>query len=110
MDLETVNINNKLVRYLLCWFDGKIKKSYFTLPPNELKDLTSFSLDELDQYILTMISLAIKDISIRKYKNYRIYLHNFSKFDGYFLIKYLSQAIINIKIIILYYIIFLFDR
>src|SRR6266508_4323727 len=38
-----------------------------------------------------MINDAITDICIRKYKNYRIYLHNFSKFDGYFLIKYLAQ-------------------
>jgi len=38
-----------------------------------------------------MINDAITDICIRKYKNYRVYLHNFSKFDGYFLIKYLAQ-------------------
>ena len=38
-----------------------------------------------------MIKQAMSDICIRKYKNYRIYLHNFSKFDGYFLIKYLAK-------------------
>lgn len=31
------------------------------------------------------------DINRKKYKGYRIYLHNFAKFDGYFLLKYLSQ-------------------
>jgi hypothetical protein len=31
------------------------------------------------------------DICKRKYKSYKIYLHNFSKFDGYFLIRYLSM-------------------
>lgn len=31
----------------------------------------------------------MKDICIRKYKGYKIYLHNFSKFDSIFLIKYL---------------------
>jgi hypothetical protein len=31
----------------------------------------------------------MKDICVRKYKSYRIYLHNFSKFDAMFLIKYL---------------------
>jgi len=65
MDLETVNINNTLIPYLLCWFDGKIKKSYFIISPLELQDLSSFSKDELelelDQYILNMFSLAIKD-------------------------------------------------
>jgi len=91
MDLETVNINNTLIPYLLCWFDGKIKESYFITSPLELQDLSTLSKDELDQYILRMFSLAIKDICIRKYKGYKIYLHNFSKFDGYFLIKHLSQ-------------------
>jgi len=31
------------------------------------------------------------DISKRKYKGYKIYFHNFAKFDGYFLIRYLGQ-------------------
>jgi hypothetical protein len=30
------------------------------------------------------------DISKRKYKGYKIYFHNFAKFDGYFLVKYLN--------------------
>jgi len=38
-----------------------------------------------------MIQNAINDICIRKYRNYKIYLHNFSKFDGYFLVKYLAK-------------------
>jgi len=38
-----------------------------------------------------MILDAMKDINKRKYRGYKIYLHNFSKFDGYFLIRYLSQ-------------------
>jgi hypothetical protein len=33
----------------------------------------------------------MKDICIRKYKGYKIYLHNFSKFDAIFLIKYLAM-------------------
>ena len=38
-----------------------------------------------------MVFNAIVGICIRKYKDYKIYLHNFAKFDGYFLLKYLSQ-------------------
>jgi len=38
-----------------------------------------------------MINNAIDDICTRKYKNYKIYLHNFSKFYGYFLVKYLAK-------------------
>jgi len=33
----------------------------------------------------------MKDICIRKYKGYKIYFHNFNKFDSIFLIKYLVQ-------------------
>ena len=91
MDLETLTINNTLVPYLLCWFDGKIKKSYFLTPLEELKDLIHFTKGQLESYILDMINDAMLDICRKKYKKYRIYLHNFSKFDGYFLIKYLSQ-------------------
>jgi DNA polymerase type B, organellar and viral len=93
MDLETITVNNKLIPYLLCWYDGAkaVKKSYFLVPLNEIKDLNYFSSVELDQYILDMVLDAMKDICIRKYKGYKIYLHNFSKFDGYFLTKQLSQ-------------------
>ncbi len=79
MDLETININNKLVPYLLCWFDGNLnkRKNYFILPPQELQDLNNLTTETLDNYILDMINDAITDICIRKYKNYKVYLHNF---------------------------------
>nr|YP_010146944.1 hypothetical protein K4014_mgp23 [Cyclocybe aegerita]QQP21453.1 hypothetical protein [Cyclocybe aegerita] len=80
MDLETIVINNKHVPYLLCWSDGKITKSYFIE-----------SLNNKEKNILNMITRAMNDICIRKYKNYKVYLHNFFKFDGYFLVKYLSD-------------------
>jgi DNA polymerase type B, organellar and viral len=84
MDLETILINNTHIPYLLSWYDGKISKSYF------IESLYSNSLD-LEKTILNMVNEAMNDICIRKYKNYRVYLHNFSKFDGYFLVKYLSK-------------------
>jgi hypothetical protein len=79
MDIETfgVNIDNikTLTPYLLCWYDGKRDKkhSYFIENGN----------------IKNIIYQAMKDICIRKYKGYKIYLQNFSKFDAIFLIKYL---------------------
>jgi hypothetical protein len=82
MDIETILIDNIHVPYLLCWYDGQISKSYFI---NSLDNAT------IEMNILRMISGAIDDICIKKYKNYKIYLHNFSKFDGYFLIKYLAK-------------------
>ena len=82
MDLETVLVNNIHIPYLLSWFDGSISKSYLI----ESLDPVTIELE-----ILRMINRAITDICIRKYNNYKIYLHNFSKFDGYFLVKYLAK-------------------
>jgi hypothetical protein len=89
MDLETITHNNILIPYLLCWSDGKRKKSYFITHPTEIVDFINGG--NIENYILAMIKDAMKDICIRKYKGYRIYLHNFAKFDGYFLIKYLNM-------------------
>jgi len=82
MDLETVLIDNIHVPYLLSWFDGNITNSYYI----ESLDPVTIELE-----ILRMINRAITDICIRKYNNYKIYFHNFSKFDGYFLVKYLAK-------------------
>ena len=82
MDLETTIINNVHIPYLLSWYDGNISNSYFI---NNLDPVT------IEFEILKMINRAINDICIRKYNNYKVYLHNFSKFDGYFLVKYLSK-------------------
>jgi len=82
MDLETVLVNSIHIPYLLSWFDGSIKKSYFI---NNLDPVT------IELEILRMINRAVEDICIRKYNSYKVYLHNFSKFDGYFLVKYLAK-------------------
>jgi hypothetical protein len=39
MDLETVNINNQLIPYLLCWYNGRKTYSYFITKPEQIKDL-----------------------------------------------------------------------
>lgn len=83
MDIETIGINkgkgSLLTPYLLCWYDGAREQShsYFIDP----------SLGEIA--IRNIIYSAMRDICIRKYKGYKIYLHNFSKFDAIFLVKYL---------------------
>lgn len=82
MDLETVLIDNTHIPYLLSWFDGTITKSYIINPADPVT---------VEFEILKMINNMIEDICIRKYKNYKIYFHNFSKFDGYFLVKYLAK-------------------
>jgi hypothetical protein len=81
MDIETnTTITNTkcsiLNPYLICWYDNYrgINKSYL------LTDFKDFK---------TLLLNVMKDLSIRKYKGYKIYIHNFSKFDAIFLIKYL---------------------
>jgi len=76
MDLETRLIDNKHSPYSLSFYDGFIKKSFFI---NEYSNIDS------------MVIAAMKTIMIRKYKNYKIYLHNFAKFDNIFLFKILAN-------------------
>jgi hypothetical protein len=76
MDLETMVVENKHIPFLISWFDGTEIKSYYL---TEFKDVES------------MITKAIKDLTIRKYKNYKVYIHNFAKFDAIFLLKYLNK-------------------
>jgi hypothetical protein len=82
MDLETILINNVHVPYLLCWYDGIETYSYF---------INNFKVSQLEDNILDMVTRAMKDINRKKFKGFSIYLHNFAKFDGYFLLKYLAQ-------------------
>jgi hypothetical protein len=78
MDIETKLINNVHTPYLICWYDGNQSYSYFI---NKFKESD----------ITNMIKRAMEDICIKKYKGYKVYLHNFAKFDAYFLIKHLSK-------------------
>src|SRR5438270_7763316 len=76
MDIETYNKDGKLYPYLLCWYDGTISKSYW------IADFNNYD---------SLLSAVIGDLAIRKYRGYKIYLHNFSNFDGIFLLKGLSK-------------------
>jgi hypothetical protein len=91
MDLETVTINNNLVPYLISYYNGSSTKSQFILPPQELEDLNNLSEDSINQSIRSMVLDVMKEICNRKYRNYKVYLHNFGKFDGYLLLKHLAQ-------------------
>jgi DNA polymerase type B, organellar and viral len=76
MDIETMVVNNNHIPFLISIFDGNENKSYY---------LTDYINVE------SMIIQAIKDLTIRKYKNYKVYIHNFAKFDAIFLLKYLNN-------------------
>jgi hypothetical protein len=91
MDLETININNTLVPYLISYYNGNSSNSHFIFPPEEFSNLSYLNEGELDQYVKSMVQDVMGEICIRKYRGYKIYFHNFAKFDGYFLIKHLAQ-------------------
>jgi len=38
-----------------------------------------------------MIKICISELMIKKYDNYKIYIHNLAKFDGIFLLKILVE-------------------
>jgi len=76
MDIETVNINGTLIPYLICWYDGHTVRSYWN------QDFKNFD---------HLVSSMMGDLCIRKYRDHKIYLHNFSSFDGIFLLKALTK-------------------
>jgi len=76
MDLETREINGVLDPVCVSIYDGKIKKTFW------VADFVSSH---------SMLETAIGFLLIRKYYGYKLYLHNFSYFDGVFLLKVLAN-------------------
>ena len=76
MDLETVNEDGVLIPYAVAYYDGKNGKTFYTTDYSSPKD---------------MLTACIKSLMIRKYHGYKIYLHNFSKFDAIFLFVILAE-------------------
>jgi hypothetical protein len=71
--------------YCISVFDGVIKKSFY---------LSGYSDPE------SMLKEAIFFLMRKKYHQFKVYIHNFSHFDGVFLIGVLSSLSNNIKPII----------
>jgi hypothetical protein len=76
MDLETRVLDDKLSPICVSIYDGKNKSTLW---------VGDFISSE------AMLEESIRSILIRKYRGYKIYLHNFSYFDGVFLLKVLGQ-------------------
>jgi hypothetical protein len=77
LDIETYG-DSELTPYLICFYDGI--KTY------------SFYLGDYNS-IESMMEACFKKLFIRKYNNYQIYVHNLTKFDIYFLLKYLIKYV-----------------
>uniref|UniRef100_UPI0031F372AF hypothetical protein n=1 Tax=Russula emetica TaxID=152958 RepID=UPI0031F372AF len=75
-DIETYVKDGIMIPFVISWYDGEIKSSYFI---NDFKDH------------INMIKSALNDIMVKKYDNYQIYLHNLAGFDGIFLLKILTE-------------------
>ncbi len=82
MDLETKTINGVIA---ISIFDGNDIKSFY---------ITDFINSD------KLLEASLRYIMIRKYNGYKVYLHNFSKFDGVFMLKILSNLSTEIKPII----------
>jgi hypothetical protein len=83
MDLETKNINGNLIPYCVSIFDGKKAHSFY---------ITDFKSSE------DMLKASVQFNLKRKHNKYRVYLHNFSCFDGVFLMRIISNIISSNKI------------
>lgn len=76
LDIETFIKDGVHIPYVINWYDGEINKSYY---------LTDFKNSTI------MIKEAIKNIMVKKYDNYVIYIHNLSNFDAVFLLRILAE-------------------
>jgi hypothetical protein len=74
MDIETIKLNGKLVPYAICAFNGK-------------NTITAFN-SNLDKLFYTFIK---KLLTLSTNKTLTVYAHNFSSFDGIFLLKHLVK-------------------
>jgi hypothetical protein len=76
MDIETQVIDNVMIPYCICFYDGNNKISFYLNEYNSHEE---------------MLKKALLFIMRRKYNGYKIYVHNLSNFDGIFIIKILSS-------------------
>lgn len=77
MDLETFTIDCIFKVFAIGIYDGEQTSIFY---------LSDFKSEK------AMLRKAIKSIFIPKYRNYIVYLHNFSKFDAIFLLEELSKS------------------
>ena len=85
MDLETINVNGKLIPYVIAHYVGTSSQTFYVTDYRDHKD---------------MLIACIKSLMQRKYNGYKVYLHNFSNFDGIFLFNILNELSNDIKPII----------
>jgi hypothetical protein len=85
MDLETKSINGVLTPYCVSIFNGKTVSSFYITDFKDSKEL---------------LENAIKSLMKKQYNGFKVYLHNFSYFDGIFLLSIITSLSDNVKILI----------
>jgi hypothetical protein len=85
MDLETKSINGVLTPYCVSIFNGKTVSSFYITDFTNSKEL---------------LENAIKSLMKKEYNGYKVYLHNFSYFDGIFLLTIITSLSDDVKILI----------
>lgn len=84
LDIETRTIDNIMIPYCICYYDGVNEFSFY---------LTDYKSSE------AMISACLESILTNdKYNNHIVYAHNFSRFDGIFIIKILVLLARELKL------------
>lgn len=76
LDIETRTINGVFIPYCISLYDGKKAWSFYLTDYKDSND---------------MLKAAINSILRNKYNHYMVYAHNFSGFDGIFLLKILAD-------------------
>ena len=76
MDIETFVKDGIHIPYCISWYDGENSKSYYIFDLKSSND---------------MLTQAIKDLMVKKYDNFNVYIHNLSRFDAIFLLKILAE-------------------
>lgn len=80
LDIETRTLDGLMTPYCISIFDGVITKSFY---------LTNYSEPE------SMLKDAIYFLIRKKYHQYKVYVHNFSHFDGVFLLGVKKKGVKN---------------
>jgi hypothetical protein len=84
-DIETKTIDGLMIPYCVCLYDGSNHKVFY---------ITDY--DHLNLTIKEKSDLLLKDsitfLLKPQYSGYKVYAHNFSYFDGIFLMKFLTEV------------------
>jgi hypothetical protein len=85
MDLETKAIDGVLNPYCVSIFNGKTVSSFYI---TDFKDSNE------------LLENAVKSLMKKEYNGYKVFLHNFSYFDGIFLLSIITSLSNDVKILI----------